>query len=164
MSNRHRLAATIAVAAFALAGCATGTGGSTAPSAVAAASHDPADVSSAVASFVGAMQAGDGGTACGYLDAEETKLFVDNAATVPDFAAAATDCEAVVAAFPTVAGALADDLDGTLQDISMAGDIAFGSWTYRTGDQDVMLQYGADGWQFGYHSNDFPSALLHINE
>jgi len=164
MSQRRRLATTIAVAAVVIGGCTTGSGGSTAPSAAAAASHEPAEVSTAVAGFVNAMQAGDGGSACGYLRDDEKALFVSNAATVPDFADVSASCEDIVAAFPTVAGARANDLDGSLQDLSVAGDVASGSWVYRTGDQDVLLMHGPGGWQFTYHSNDFPSALLHINE
>jgi hypothetical protein len=168
MPHRRRLpglgaAAAFTVVAVAAAACAPGSG-AVAPSQQPAASHDPSEVTTTIAGFVDAMQAGDGRAACAYLRDDEKQLFVSNAADVPDFADASASCEDVVAAFPTVAGARADDLDGSLQDISLAGDIATGSWVYRTGDQDVMLMHGAGGWQFAYHANDFPSALLHINE
>ena len=128
------------------------------------ASQDPGEVGSAVAAIVAAKQTGDGTTACGYLQDDEKQLFVDNATTIAGFSAAATSCEAVVAAFPAVAGARADDLDGSLQDLSLVDDIAAGSWVYQTGDQHVLLMHGPAGWQFSYHANDFPSALLHIDE
>ena len=166
MSSRRRLASITSIVVFAAAAsaCAPGSSGSSGAADQPAASHDPAEVSAAVAGFVDAMQAGDGGAACAYLMADEKELFVSNAATVPDFADAATSCEDIVAAFPTVAGGRAEDLDGSLQGIGLAGDIASGSWVYRTGDQRVLLMHGAGGWQFSYHANDFPSALLHINE
>ena len=133
MSLRHTLAgvAILAVAIVASA-CSPGSTGQTTSG---GASHDPGEVASAVSAFVAAMQSGDGGTACGYLQDDEKQLFVDNATTIAAFSAAATSCEAVVAAFPAVAGARADDLDGSLQDLSLVEDVAAGSWVYRTGDR-----------------------------
>lgn len=165
MSQRRRLATTVAVAALVIGGCSNSTGAPSAAGAGAAGpSHDPAEVSTAVAGFVDAMQAGDGEAACAYLHDDEKALFVSNAAGIPDFAATASTCEDIVAAFPTVAGGRAADLDGSLQSLSVVDDVASGSWVYRTGDQRVLLMYGAPGWQFSYDGNDFPSALLHINE
>ena len=157
MSQRGRFAALVG-AVLIVSACAGSPGSST------TASHDPAEVSATVARFVSALQQGDGVTACATLRDDEKQLFVSNASTIPGFAAAATSCEDVVAAFPAVAGARAKELDGRFAGVSVADDIASGSWVWATGDQRALLMHGDAGWQFMYNANDFPSALLHIGD
>jgi hypothetical protein len=167
---RPRFTGGIVLVAALVAACGGSVAGSAAPAPAASAAADPAAAKvaagAAVSAFVGAMQAGDGTTACGLLADAEREQFVANAADLAAFASAATTCESLVAAYPTVIGDTVDGLTGRFEPHTLAGDIASGDWVYTVagGSQRVLLQLGPSGWQLYPDANDFPSALLHWNE
>ena len=153
------LVAAIAVACSGAQGAASST-----PVATAIVVFDPAEVSTAVAAFVSALQEGDGAIACPYLRDDEQQLFLANAKAIARFRDAATSCKDLVAAFPSIIGSRVSELDGSFSQVTVVDNIATGSWGFDVGEQRAILMHGDAGWQFIYDSNDFPSALLHFDE
>lgn len=162
----HRtLAGVILVAAIAAAACSGAQGAaSSTPGATAIVVFDPAEVSTAVAAFVSALQEGDGAIACPYLRDDEQQLFLTNAKAIARFRDAATSCQELVAAFPSIVGSRVSELDGSFSQVTVVDNIATGLWGFGAGEQRAILMHGDAGWQFIYDSNDFPSALLHFDE
>ncbi|MEO6208224.1 MAG: hypothetical protein ABIP77_09760 [Candidatus Limnocylindrales bacterium] len=158
------LAGVIFFAVTALACSGSPSSAPTSPLPTAIVVYDPAEVSTAVAAFVSALQDGDGAIACPYLRDDEQQLFLTNAKAIARFREAATSCQDLVAAFPAIVGSRVSDLDGKFAQVTVLETIATGSWVFGSGEQHAILRRGDDGWQFIYDSNDFPSALLHFDE
>jgi hypothetical protein len=145
-----------------LAGC----GGDDDPAPVAAkkpAASGAADAGKAASDFVTGVREGDGAGACKTLTAVEQKIFITGAADIKPALDTAT-CQSVVESFHTSAGTKARLLDGELQEVLVTGDFATGRWVYagNLGDQMVIMEKTAAGWQFTRDQNDFPTALLHF--
>lgn len=144
-----------------------GCGGSDDPKPAAAAKKaapvaagDPGKTASA---FVAGVRTGDGDGACKTLTAAEQKIFVTGAGEIKPKLDTGS-CQSVVESFHASAGSKADQMDGTLKDVLVTGDFATGRWVYAggAGEQAVIMEKTAEGWQFGRDSNDFPTALLHF--
>ena len=69
-----------------------------------------------------------------------------------------------VGSFHTAIGSKKQYLDGTLENVSIAGDFASGDWVWSggNGQQAVMLSKSGSTWLIAENSNDFPTAVLHF--
>jgi hypothetical protein len=117
----------------------------------------------AVSGFITSVQGGDGAAACAFLTDVEQKIFVTNAAEIRPKLDTAT-CPSVVESYKKNSGSKVHLFSGELQSVIVTGDFASGNWKYagNVGDQNVLLEKTAKGWQMGRDANDFPTSLLHF--
>jgi hypothetical protein len=161
---RSRRVGVVMALTFLVAGCG-GSDSSTGASAPAPddSASSAAVAKEAVAGFVAGVRAGDGASACGFLAEAEQKLFVINAGDVrPKLAT--ESCASVVKSFHAANVKSADQLDGSLENVSVSDDFVSANWVWSAGngEQAVLLEKIGGAWLIGESDNDFPTAVLHF--
>lgn len=143
------------------------TSGSSSPASSAdTAASNASEVKSAgeaVSGFVSNVRVGKGAAACAFLTDAEQKLFVKNAVELAP-KLDTKSCASTVTSFNAANRTKLKYLDGTLTNVSVAGEFADGTWMWTAGNgqQAAVLERHGSQWLLGTNSNDFPTSVLHF--